>query len=152
MARWFIYDVQWLHNVPPLHRNLAIANRRIQHEDWDAPLLTAEGFVESVERLESPIMFRPRRWRKPLLTAEDVYRILYVSNANVWSVRRWECRCNNWDECDNGLTECSFRWPHRGEDAAQNDCMWFNEGFFRFEASRLHNAQHAYRNVPRFRR
>jgi hypothetical protein len=152
MARWFIYDVRWFRDAPPLPKNLAVANRRLRREDHEVPLLAEDGFVESLEwnAFYKEFEIVPRRWRSPLLTAEDVYRILLVSNANPGRVMRWECRCESWTDCDEGLTDCRFRRPHRGEDATRNDCVWVNEDFDRFYASRLNDRPKAFRNIPRF--
>ena len=130
MARWFIYQVLWHRGIPPLARNLAVANRRLQREDWDAPLLTEDGFVERVEPMQG-VGFAgcyhvlPRRWRSPILTARDVYCILTESNANPSRVIRWECRCEDWSACDAGLTKCYARHAYRGEDATTDYCSFY---------------------------
>jgi hypothetical protein len=170
MARWFIYEVLWKHDVPPLPKNLSVANRRLRREDHEVPLLTEDGFVESYEWNEFYKEFEivPRRWRSPLLTAEDVFWILLVSNANPGRVMRWECRCESWGDCDDGLTDCRFRRPYRGEDAMRNDCGRMNEhpkcrrdtcfacrtGLidcgFRSLDRRANEERFAFRSIPRF--
>lgn len=99
MARWFIVDVRWEADVPPLPRNLAVANRRIRREDSYAPELTERGFVD-------PSTGGPARWRFPLLGAADVFRILRDSNCRPLCVSFHECRCWDWSACDRRETEC----------------------------------------------
>jgi hypothetical protein len=138
MPRWFVYKVLWRMDIPPVRKNLATANRRLHRGDPNVPLLTEDGFVE--------------RWCDPRLTAEDVYRILLTSNANVCRVLRWECRCKDWDACDAGFTFCYPHRPCRGEDVKQSDCVWIDENFHGFYGSMLDNSPNRYRNIPRFMR
>lgn len=150
MERWFIYDVLWMHGASPLAKNLAVANRRLRRADHEVPLLTEDGFVESREWTGTHVEVFPRRWRNPILTAEDVHRILLESNANPGRVRRRECRCESWTACDAGMTECVWRRPHRSEDERRIECVWIDENYEKFYASRETDGPNRFRNIPRF--
>jgi hypothetical protein len=118
MASWAVYEVIWQPNTPPFAKSLRVANARLRAGDWEAPTLTADKTIY--------------RWRSPLLTAADVYRILYESNAQPEQVTRWDCNCGDWNECDDGLTECGYHRPYRGEDEYHDRCYYFDENQARF--------------------
>lgn len=120
MARWYIFKVHWARGAPPFARNLRVANARLYKADGDAPPLTVNGFVF--------------RWRNATLTAKDVYRILAESNAQPGAVIRWRCDCDDWHDCDAGLTKCGPRRAHANENKDDLRCVWVDEDYERFYA------------------
>jgi hypothetical protein len=118
MAEWYIYEVRWKHDIPPFANNLRVANARLRRADYDAPILTVDGFVH--------------RWRNPTITAKDVFRILYESNTNVGLVMRRLCSCEDWDACDAGLTDCTYRRTYAGENEDDVRCVWYDENYAKF--------------------
>lgn len=118
MGKWYVYEVLWKSGVPPFPKNLRVANARLQRADYDAPVLTTDGFID--------------RWRNPLLTAKNVFRILYESNANVGLVQRHECPCDCWNDCNTNLTKCGYRRAYRGENEDDDRCNWYDENGAKF--------------------
>ncbi len=81
MAKWYHYSVTFPRGVPPLRKHLDVINRRLRALDWDALELGETGFNGHYN--ESP------RWRSPLVTPEDVVRIVEeVSGMRVDVTRR----------------------------------------------------------------
>lgn len=122
MASWFIYEVKWQPNAPPFAKSLRVANARLRAGDWEAPTLTADKTIYE--------------WRSPLLTAADVCRILYESNAQPAQVMRWECTCGDWAACSAGLTECGYHRPYKGENEEDERCYHYDENRARFGTHR----------------
>ena len=118
MARWFIFTIDWRANVPPFARNLRVANARLRKLDYDAPTLTTDVYRY--------------RWRAALLTARDVFRVLAGANAQPGYVRRWQCTCEHWSDCDAGLTDCGPRRAHRDENKEWLRCGWVDEDYEQF--------------------